>query len=131
MSLRNLQNSTYTSNVDNTGRVAFEISTALVEQTEESCCHVVDGERIDLVERSPCIRAVVIKECISEGLSVSIFRCIGIVKEIRKWTRDSGTEKASELVVSTSLTNNPYLFTRMCNFPSFSSMRFLASIILP
>jgi hypothetical protein len=130
MSLGNLHNSTYTSNVDNTRRVAFEVSTALVEQTEKSCCHVVDREGIDLVERSPCVRAVVIKKCISKGLSVGIFWRMRIVEEIRKRSRDSGTEKVGELVVSTSLANDSYLFTRMCNLPSFSSIRFLASIIL-
>lgn len=93
MSLRNLQNSTDTSNVDNTRRVSFEISTALVEQTEKSCCHVVDRERIDLVERSPRVRAIIVEECISDGLSVGIFRCIRIVEEIRKRPRDSSTEK--------------------------------------
>lgn len=83
MSLRNLQNSTYTSYVDNAGRVAFEISTALVEQAK-SCRHVVDREGIDLVERSPRIRAVVIEKRISEGLGIGIFWRIGTVKELRK-----------------------------------------------
>ncbi len=79
MSLRNLQNPTYTGNVYNTRRVAFDISTALVEQTEKGCCHVVDREGINLVERSPCVQAVVIEECISDGLSVGIFRRLGVV----------------------------------------------------
>ena len=89
MSLRKLQNPTYTSNVDNTGRVTFEISTALVEQTEKSCCHVVDREGIDLVKRSPCVRAVIIEKCISEG---GIFRCIGVGKEICMRSQDSSAE---------------------------------------
>ena len=55
MSLGNLQNPTYTSNIDNTRCVAFDISAALVEQTKKSCCHVVDRESVDLVQRSPCI----------------------------------------------------------------------------
>jgi hypothetical protein len=93
MPLRNLQNPTYTSNVDNTRRIAFDISTALVEQTEKCCCHVVDREGIDLVERSPCIRAIIIKECISNGLSVGIFWSLRVVKEIRKRSRYSSTGK--------------------------------------
>jgi hypothetical protein len=84
MSLSNLQNSTYASNVDNTRCVTFDILAALVEQTEKGCCHVVDRESIDLVQRSPCIWAVIIEERIPEGLSVGIFRPLRIVKEIRK-----------------------------------------------
>jgi len=84
MSLGNLQNTTYTSNVDNTGCVAFDISAALVEQAEKSCCHVVDRESIGLVQRGPCIWAVIVEECISDGFSVGIFRRLRIIKEIRK-----------------------------------------------
>jgi hypothetical protein len=84
MPLGNLQNPTYTSNVDNARCVAFNISAALVEQTKKSCCHVVDGESIGLVQRSPRIWAVIIEECIPHGLSVGIFRRLRIVKEIRK-----------------------------------------------
>lgn len=84
MSLGNLQNPTYTSDVDNTRCVALDISAALVEQTEKSCCHVVNRESIDLVQRSPCIWAVIIEECIPEGLSVGILRRLRIVKEISK-----------------------------------------------
>lgn len=79
MSLGNLQNPTYTSNVDNTGCVTFDISTALVKQTKEGCCHVIDRESIGLVQRSPCIWAIIIKECIPDGLSVGIFRRLRIV----------------------------------------------------
>jgi hypothetical protein len=53
-----------------------------------------------------------------------------IVEEIRDGPYDSRTEEAGELVVSTNLANTPYLFTKICNFPSFSSIRFLASMIL-
>ena len=86
MSLSNLQDPTYTSNIDNTRGVAFDISAALIEQAEKSCCHVVDRESIDLVQRSPCIWAVIIEESISDGLSVGVFRCLRIVKEDRKWS---------------------------------------------
>jgi len=79
MSLGNLQNPTYTSNVDNTRCVAFDISAALVQQTEKRRCHVVDRESIGLVQRSPCIWAVIIEECIPDGLSVGIFRRLRIV----------------------------------------------------
>lgn len=82
MFLGNLQNPTYTSNVDNTRCVAFDISAALVEQTEKCCCHVVDRESVDLVQGSPCIWTVIIKECIPKGLSVGIFWLLRIVKEI-------------------------------------------------
>lgn len=106
MSLGNLQNPTYTSNVDNTGCVAFDISAALVEQTEKSCCHVVDRESIGLVQRSPCIWAVIIEECIPEGLSVGIFLRLRIAKEIRNRSYDSSTGDVGELVVSRNSANN-------------------------
>ena len=102
MSLRYFQNPTYTSNVDNARRVSFNISTALIEQTKKGCCHVVDREGVDLIEGSPCVQATVIEECISEGLSVGIFRCLRIVKKVRNRSQDSGTEKVGEFIVSTS-----------------------------
>jgi len=106
MSLGNLQNPTYTSDVYNTRCVAFDISAALVEQTEKSCCHVVDGESIDFVQRSPCIWAVIIEECIPDGLSVGIFRRLRIAKETRKRSCDSSTGDVGELVVSGSSENS-------------------------
>lgn len=117
MPLRDLQNPTYTSNVDNARRVAFEISTALVEQTEKRCCHVVDGESIDLVERSPCVRAIVIKECISEGLSVGIFRRLRIVEEFRNRSTDSCTVDVCELIVSNELCQQSVLVYKDVQFP--------------
>jgi hypothetical protein len=105
MFLGNLQNSAYTRNVDNTRCVAFDISAALVEQTEKSCCHVVDRESIDFVQRGPCIWAVIIEKCIPEGLSVGIFRLLRIVKEIRNRSYDSGTGGVGDLIMSKGTVN--------------------------
>jgi hypothetical protein len=106
MLLGNLQNPTYTSNVDNTRCVAFDISAALVEQTEKSRCHVVDRESVGLVQSSPCIWAVIVEECIPDGLSVGIFRRLGIVEEIRNRSYDSSTGDVGELVVSRGSENS-------------------------
>jgi len=131
MSLRNLQNSTDTGNIDNARRVTFDISTALVEQTEKSRRHVIDREGIDVVERSPRIRAIVVEKSSPDSLSVGIFRCLRIVEEIYKRSRNTSAKCVGEMAVSINeVGQQTYLLTRICNFPSFSSISFLASSML-
>ena len=130
VSLSDLQNSTYARDIDDAGRVAFGISTALVEQAEKGRCHVIDGEGVDIVERRPRVRAAVIEERTSEDLGVGIFRCLRIVEETYERSRNPSAKKVDERAESMSLANKTYLFTRMCNFPSFSSMSFFASMML-
>jgi hypothetical protein len=81
VSLCDLHNSTYTGDVDNTGRVAFDISTALVQQTEKCSGHIINRERIDLVNLSPCLGAVIVEQCVSECLGIGIFRSSWIIEE--------------------------------------------------
>lgn len=119
MTLCNLQNSTYACNVDNARCVAFDISAALVKQAEKSSCHVIDGEGIDLVERGPSVQTVVIEECISEGFSIGIFWCLGIVEEGRNRTRDSGAKKVGEWAVPMSVANDRTCSPRCVISPPF------------
>lgn len=93
MSLRNLQNATDAGNVDNTRGVAFDVSTALIEQAEKSGCHVIDREGIDLVDCSPRVLAVIIEEGISDGLCIDFFWCLGIIGEVCERTHDPGAGK--------------------------------------
>ena len=98
MSLCNLQNSTYTGDVDNTRRVAFDISTALVQQTEKCSSHVINRERVDLVNLSPCLGAVIIEQCAPECLGIGILRSSWIIEEGRHGSYNTGASLGEPVV---------------------------------
>jgi len=66
MSLRNLDQSTYTGNIDHVRTESGFILGSFVEQFQESHGHEVYGERVDGKQRRPFLKGLVVEQILAD-----------------------------------------------------------------